>query len=99
MVAAHLPGDAILSLRKVKRRLAAAEACLADPHDLWSLGLAAGTVSAVLDPVWSMPHLVSVRLLQMPTVTTNDGTLLGYFAFDPQILTGAAEVLLGEFES
>lgn len=98
VVAAHLPGDGILSLRKVKERLEAAEAYLADPEDLLELELSAGTVSAVLEPVWSMPHLISRRLLSISTVMTNDGTRTGYYEFSPGLLTEAAEVIVDDFE-
>lgn len=98
LVAAHLPGDGVLSLRKVKERLEAAEAYLADPEDLLAIGLSAGTVSAVLDPVWSMPHLVSRRLLDLTEVMTNNGTRTGYFAFDPALLVEARSVVVGDFE-
>jgi prolyl-tRNA editing enzyme YbaK/EbsC (Cys-tRNA(Pro) deacylase) len=98
LVAAHLPGDGVLSLRKVKLRLESPEAYLADPEDLLDIGLSAGTVSAVLDPVWSMPHLVSRRLLFLSEVMTNNGTRTGYFTFDPAILVEAADVLVGDFE-
>lgn len=98
MVAAHLPGDGTLSLRKVKSRLETAEAYLVDPEDLFDIGLSAGTVSAVLEPVWSMPHLISRRLLVIGKVTTNDGTRTGYFEFDPAILTEAADVIVDDFE-
>jgi prolyl-tRNA editing enzyme YbaK/EbsC (Cys-tRNA(Pro) deacylase) len=98
VVAAHLPGDGILSLRKVKARLEAAEAYLADPEDLLELELSAGTVSAVLEPVWSMPHLISRRLLSMSTVMTNNGTRNGYYEFSPALLAEAAEVIVDDFE-
>lgn len=98
IVAAHLPGDGILSLRKVKDRLEASEAYLADPEDLLGLALSAGTVCAVLDPVWSMPHLISRRLLNLSTVMTNNGTRTGYFEFRPAILTEAVNVIVDDFE-
>ncbi|MFN8017481.1 MAG: TIR domain-containing protein [Acidimicrobiales bacterium] len=97
-VAAHLPGDGTLSLRKVKDRLESAEAYLVDPEDLLALGLSAGTVSAVLDPVWSMPHLISRRLLHLPEVMTNNGSRNGYFTFDPALLTEASDVVVDDFE-
>jgi prolyl-tRNA editing enzyme YbaK/EbsC (Cys-tRNA(Pro) deacylase) len=99
IVAAHLPGDGVLSLRKVKARLETAQAYLADPEELQRLGLTPGTVSAVLDPVWSMPHLISRRLLGMDKVTTNDGTFTGYFEFDPAVLAEAADVIVDDFEN
>lgn len=98
LVAAHLPGDGVLSLRKVKRRLDTTEAYLADPEALLALGLSAGTVSAVLEPVWSMPHLVSRRLLSITSVMTNNGTRTGYFEFSPAVLTTAADVVVDDFE-
>lgn len=98
LVVAHLPGDGVLSLRKVKDRLETAEAYLADPEDLLTIGLSAGTVCAVLDPVWSLPHLVSRRLLDLREVMTNNGTRTGYFTFDPAKLVEAAEVVVGDFE-
>lgn len=98
IIAIHLPGDGILSLRKVKARLETAQAYLADPEELQQLGLTPGTVSAVLDPVWSMPHLISRRLLGMSNVTTNNGTLTGYFEFDPAVLAEAADVIVDDFE-
>lgn len=97
-VAAHLPGDGMLSLRKVKNRIEATEARLADPEDLSELGLSAGTVSALLDPVWAMPHLVTRRLLSLASVTTNNGTRTGYFEFDPAMLVEATDVVVGDFE-
>lgn len=98
LIAAHLPGDGALSLRKVKDRLETAETYLADPEDLLRLGLSAGTVSAVLDPVWSLPHLVSRRLLDLRQVMTNNGTRTGYFSFDPAVLVEAADVVVDDFE-
>lgn len=98
LVAAHLPGDGVLSLRKVKHRLESAEAYLADPEDLLELGLSAGTVSAVLDPVWSLPHLISRRLLNLTEVMTNNGSRVGYFSFDPALLTEAKDVVVDDFE-
>jgi prolyl-tRNA editing enzyme YbaK/EbsC (Cys-tRNA(Pro) deacylase) len=99
IVAAHLPGDGTLSLRKVKARLETAEAYLSDPEDLLALGLSAGTVCAVLEPVWSMPHLISRRLLSLSTVMTNNGTRTGYFEFSPGVLTEAADVIVDDFET
>ncbi len=99
IVAAHLPGDGTLSLRKVKARLETAEAYLSDPEDLLALGLSAGTVCAVLEPVWSMPHLISRRLLSIGTVMTNNGTRTGFFEFSPGVLTEAADVIVNDFET
>lgn len=98
LIAVHLPGDGILSLRAVKDFIEAEEAYLADPETLLRLGLSPGTVSAVLDPVWSMPHLISRRVFDRDIVSTNNRTKTGYFFFDPVILTSAAHVRIGDFE-
>lgn len=57
----HVPGDCTVSLRKVKNHLGAKEAYIADPEELLEMELGPGTVCAVLDPVWSMRHLVDQR--------------------------------------
>lgn len=98
IVAVHLPGDGVLSLRKVKARLETAQAYLADPEKLQQLGLTPGTVSAVLEPVWGMPHLISRRLLGLDRVMTNNRTLTAYFEFDPAVLAEAAVVIVDDFE-
>ncbi len=98
IVAVHLPGDGRLSLQKVRARLKTATAYLADPDDLSRLGLSPGTVCAILDPVWSMTHLISRRLLMMDAVTTNNGTLTGYFKFKPTLLVEARDLVVDDFE-
>jgi hypothetical protein len=45
-----------------------------------------------------MPHLVSRRLLSMNKVMTNNGSLTGYFEFDPAVLAEAADVIVDDFE-
>lgn len=97
-IAVNLPGDGRISLRKIKNILNSNEACLADPEDLAEMGLSAGTVSAVLDPVWSMPQLISKRLLKLDYITTNNGTKTGYFKFKPSILLNAENITVGDFE-
>jgi prolyl-tRNA editing enzyme YbaK/EbsC (Cys-tRNA(Pro) deacylase) len=98
IVAAHLPGDGTLSLRKVKTVLATAQAYLASPEDLADLGLSEGTICAVLEPVWSMTHLISRRLMTIDSVMTNNGTRTGYFEFDPAVLAKAADVIVDDLE-
>lgn len=87
-----------MSLRKVKTLLDTAEAYLASLETLAGLGLSAGTVCAVKDPVWSMTHLVSRRLLNMDSVMTNDGTRTGYFEFNPGVLMEAVDVMRADIE-
>ena len=98
LIAVHLPGDGVLSLRAVKASIEAEEAYLADPETLVNLGLSPGTVCAVLDPVWSMPHLISRGVFEHTEVSTNNGTQTGYFKFEPLELTRAAHVKIGDFE-
>lgn len=97
LMAVHLPGDARINLRAVKNFIKAEEACLADPETLLKHGLSPGTVCALLDPVWSMPHLISRRVFDYEEVSTNNKTKTGYFRFGPAVLTEAAH-MIGDFE-
>lgn len=98
-VALHLPGNADASFRSVKNALEIREACLATPNELASFGLRPGTVCALKDPVWSLPHLISKRVLQMDMISTNNGTQRGFYRFHPSVLLEADSVMLGEFET
>lgn len=97
-VAVHLPGDGQISLRAVKNALEVKNAFIAPAEEIYKLELSPGTVSAVLEPVWSMPHLFSKRVLTLDFVTTNNGTRSQYFKFDPIELLNASNYLLGQFE-
>jgi prolyl-tRNA editing enzyme YbaK/EbsC (Cys-tRNA(Pro) deacylase) len=97
IVAVHLPGDAKVALRKVKQSMGTAQAYQASLEALAGLGLSPGTICAIKEPVWSMRHLVSQRLLQMDTVMTNDGTKTGYVEFDPAVLL-LTDQIVGDFE-
>ena len=97
-VAAHLPADGELSLRAVKNELEVKNVKVADPEQIATIGLQSGTVSAVLNPVWNMPHLISKRLLSLDFVMTNNGTKMGYFKFDPVIMLNANSTIIGNFE-
>ncbi|MEO6393285.1 MAG: TIR domain-containing protein [Pyrinomonadaceae bacterium] len=98
LIAAHIPGDSELCLREVKNILEIKDVKIADPSSIERLGLFRGTVSAVLNPVWDMPHLISKRLLSLDFVMTNNGTKTGYFKFDPVILLNAKSTITGNFE-
>lgn len=98
LVAVELPGDAKVSLRKIKDVLEVKNAHLAAPEILAELGLKPGTVSAVCAPVWDMPHLVSMRLLNIDEVSTNSGKKDGYYRFEPSLLLKAENVKIGDFE-
>jgi prolyl-tRNA editing enzyme YbaK/EbsC (Cys-tRNA(Pro) deacylase) len=97
LVAVHVPGDRSISLRAVKKALKCREAKLASRGTLAALGLAPGTVTPLLDPVWYMHHLLCESVLALPFVSTNCGTLTGYFKFSPQVLLHAANVTVGPF--
>ena len=97
-LALHLPGDATASLRKVKKILKVKQASLAAPENLQRLGMKPGTVSAIINPTWSMPHLVSVKLFAMNYLSTNSGSTRHYYIFSPLVFLTADKVLFGEFE-
>ena len=97
-VAVHIPGDGQISLRAIKTALGVKNAFIAPPEELYKMELSPGTVSAVLDPVWSLPHLISKRVLTQDYVTTNNGTRSQYFKFDPVELLEASEHKIGQFE-
>jgi len=98
LIAAHLPGDGELSLNAVKNATIERNLRIADPGDLVTIGLQAGTVCPILNPVWEMSHVISKRLLSLDFVMTNNGTKTGYFKFDPVVLTNANSVIIGNFE-
>lgn len=98
LAAVHLPGNREVSLRAVKDEMECSEAHLANEEVLRSLNLSRGIVSAVLEPVWSLPHLVSRSVLALDYVTTNNGTLKGYLRFSPSLLLKAKRVRIGDFE-
>jgi len=98
LVAAHLPGDGELNLRAVKNNLDVKDIKIANPEVITKIGLESGTVSAVLEPVWSMPHLISKRLLSLSYVTTNNKTKTGYFRFEPFVLLNVVSSIVDDFE-
>lgn len=98
-IVVHVPGDKRVSLRAVKRAIGVKQARLASPSYLMQLGLTPGTVCAVLDPIWRLKHLISSDVLDLEYVTTNDGTLNGYFVFPPELLERAEQKLIGIFST
>lgn len=97
-IAVHIPGDGTISLRAIKNVLEVKNAYVAPPEELYKLELSPGTVSAVLNPVWDMPNLISKRVLTQDFVTTNNGTRRQYFKFDPIRLLESSKHLVGQFE-
>jgi len=98
LVALHLLGDGEASLRAVKNAMGVKQAFLAEASTLAEIGLQPGTVCAVKDPVWSMPHLITRRILSKDMVSTNNGTHRGFYRFHPTVLLEADSVTLGDFE-
>jgi prolyl-tRNA editing enzyme YbaK/EbsC (Cys-tRNA(Pro) deacylase) len=97
-LAVHLPGDGKINLRAIKNELEIKDIRIADPEQINKIGLQPGTVSAILDPVWTMPHLISKRVLTLNYVTTNNGTKTGYYRFDPVLMLSATLTIVGNFE-
>lgn len=97
-VALHLLGDSEASLRAVKNAIDVKEASLASEATLTAMGLQPGTVCAVKDPVWSLPHLITRRVFSKDYVSTNNGTLRGFYRFHPSKLWEADSVMVGDFE-
>ena len=94
---AHVAGDLKLSLRKVKRHLRVREASLADLATFPHARLQRGSVCPFVEPLWSLQHLVDHSILNIPSMTTNDGTHRGYLRFDPKILFLARLNEVGDF--
>jgi prolyl-tRNA editing enzyme YbaK/EbsC (Cys-tRNA(Pro) deacylase) len=99
IIALHVRGNKKANLRSLKNALECDEVFLLEGSKLKEIGLSPGTVSAVLEPVWSYPHFISRSLLSLEFVSTNNGTLKGYFQFSPKLLLNAKTVTLGNFET
>lgn len=97
IVVAHLQGNRNLSLRKVKNYLGVKEAYVAGNDLIVDHGLKSGTVSAVLDPVWSFTHLIDKDIFDLEFVSTNAGFLNRYFVFDPKTLVSAKKIHISSF--
>ena len=100
LVALHLRGDREPNLTEVKEFLGVTEAypLSADKLGEPPLNLTPGTISAVLEPVWSLPHLISLSLLALDKVSTNAGTLNSCYYFKPKILLQAESREIGDFD-
>ena len=96
-VVVHVPGDKRVSLRAAKMSLHCRQVSLASPMVLEKLGLSPGTVCPFYEPLWSMRQLVCRELLARRPLTTNNGTLRGYFVFEPELLLTAPFVMIGRF--
>ncbi len=97
-IVVHLPGDAEVSLHKVKKDLDLREASLASLSQLNKIGLKPGTICAIKDPVRSFQNLISKRVFELDYVSTNNGTLRGYYNFPPSLLLETESVKMGDYE-
>jgi prolyl-tRNA editing enzyme YbaK/EbsC (Cys-tRNA(Pro) deacylase) len=97
LVAAHVPGDCKIDLRAVREIMEVDRAFIAPISDLKNLGLDRGTVSPVLNPVWSLPHLIDRRVMKLNFVAANNGTTTGHFRFTPAALLAASSYTLADF--
>jgi prolyl-tRNA editing enzyme YbaK/EbsC (Cys-tRNA(Pro) deacylase) len=98
-VALHVRGNRSASLRSVKAALGVDQARMASNDQLRDLGLQPGTVCPILNPVWSMPHLLSRSILALDYVSTNSGKLNAFFKFRPEILLDTDSISIGDFEA
>jgi prolyl-tRNA editing enzyme YbaK/EbsC (Cys-tRNA(Pro) deacylase) len=98
LIAAHIPGNCVLSLNAVKNAIAERNLKIADPENIAKIGLEAGTVCPILNPIWEMSHIISKKLLSLDFVMTNNGSKRGYYKFDPVVLTNANSIIIGNFE-
>lgn len=97
-IAVNLRGDREVSLRKVKKELGLKEAYLASAEALARIGISPGRVCPLLEPVWSMLNLVSASVLDLDFVSTNNGSLTGYYTFSPHLITTCSRYQVGDFE-
>jgi len=93
----HVCGNQSVSNRKVKNRLDVKQAVMASRKKMDELGVVPGTVSPVFEPLWSMKHLIDLRVMQNEYVSTNNGTLNNYITFSPKVLLQADSVIVGDF--
>ncbi len=96
-VALHICGNRQVNLREIKVFLKCKQACLASPSELHKIGLEPGKVCPLIEPTWSMQHLVSKDILGLERVPTNDGAKRGYYIFNPIILLHLENYEVGYF--
>jgi len=93
----HLSGSSTLNNRKVKQFLSCKEASLASKSELNRFGLSPGTVCAIINPIWELPHLFSNEIFNLNFVSTNNGTKSGYLVFNPNVLLLSKNHKIGDF--
>lgn len=93
----HLAGNKKVSNRKIKIFLKCKEASMATRDELNSFGLIPGTVCAIINPIWELPHLISEEIFNLDFISTNDGTRTGYYIFSPEVLLLSNNKWIGNF--
>ncbi len=98
---AHLPADKNTSLRWVKSVLGVAEAFFADPSKHFKANplVRPGTISVLVEPFWSLLHLIDPEVFERELMTTNDGRLFGDVQFDPRILKYTPTHMVADFNA
>lgn len=97
LMSVSLPSDFKTSLRKIKSHENFNQAYIASIDDLNSLKISPGTVTPLLEPLWSMKQLLDKRIFEQEFMSTNNGTLNEYVKFDPQIMLKAPNFSIGNF--
>lgn len=95
--AVHMCGDRKVNLREVKTFLECKQASLCSTEELAKRRLAPGKVCPLIKPTWGFKHLISRQVLQLKSVSTNDGTRTGYYTFSPKILLLTKKHQIGLF--
>jgi prolyl-tRNA editing enzyme YbaK/EbsC (Cys-tRNA(Pro) deacylase) len=97
LAALHLRGNEKASLRSIKRALKTKRASLASSEVLGSIGLKPGCVCPFVREVWQLRSLVSVNVLDLEYVSTNNGTTDFCIFFNPKLLLLSNNVVTGVY--
>lgn len=103
--AVSIPGNCRLSLRKVKVFEDVKQAYIASQEDLAflskisdsNISMSPGSVTPLLEPLWSMRQLLDETVFEETLMSTNNGTHLAYVKFNPEILLKAPNLQVGNF--
>lgn len=99
LISISLPANYSVSYWKIMIEENLSQVSLATKNDLDSLSLLPGTVTPLIEPLWSMRQLLDKKLFNMNIMSTNNGTLNGYVEFNPKIILDAPNVHIGDFSN
>ncbi|MEO7717210.1 MAG: YbaK/EbsC family protein [Capsulimonas sp.] len=91
-------GSKRISLRAIKKFYKVKQARLASPDEINELNLKRGAVSMLLEPIWSLPTITDPDVFNRENISTNNGTLMGYFIFNPRLLLSAPRMTVASVE-